>query len=104
MFKRLLSKDVEEFAVGLALDFGKRVPLEVWRKGIRPTLLAKAVDEVCNRAADFQRARGLGVYGKAKLGTAFRLQLKESGYPDEFVGELTQTLLLRISARSEKPR
>jgi hypothetical protein len=44
------------------------------------------------------------VYGKAKLGTAFKLQPKESGYPDEFVDELTQTLLIRISARPEQPR
>jgi hypothetical protein len=104
MFKRLLSRDVEEFAVGLALEFGKRIPPDAWRKGARPSVLAKAVDEVCNRAAEFQRTRGLGVYGKAKFGTAFKLQLKESGYPEEFVDELTQTLLIRISARREQPR
>lgn len=101
MFKRLLSKEVEEFAVGLALDLGKRVSPDTWRKGTRPSVLAKAVDEICNRAADFQRTQGLGVYGKAKFGMAFKLQLKESGYPDEFVDELTQTLLIRISARAE---
>jgi len=96
MLKRLLSKEVEDFATSLALDFAKRFPAD---KPVnpRPIGLAKAVDDVCNRATEFQRSRKLGMYGKAKMGTAFKLQLKESGYPDEFVDELTQRLLIRIS-------
>jgi len=78
MLRGLLSKDVDEFAVELALEFGRRFPPELSIKGARPSVLAKAVDDTCNRAAEFQRERRLGVYGKAKLGTAFKLQLRES--------------------------
>ena len=99
MLRWLLSRDVEEFAVKLAVDFGTHVPADQLVKGARPAVLAKAVDEICNRAAAFQQERKLGVYGKAKLGTAFKFQLKESGYPQDFIDELTQTLLIRISAR-----
>ena len=100
MFKRLFSSEVEDFATALAIQFSKRFPVDLPREGARPSGLAQAVDEICNRAAEFQRAKRLGAYGKAKLGTAFKLQLKESGYPDEFVNELTQRLLIRISGRS----
>lgn len=103
MLRGLLSKDVEEFAIELALEFGRRFPPKLSIKGARPSVLAKAVDDTCNRAAEFQRERRLGVYGKAKLGTAFKLQLRESGYPQGFIDELTQTLLIRISARPDKP-
>lgn len=99
MLKRLLLRDVDEFAVKLAKEFSAQVPSEQLLKGARPAVLAKAVDEVCNKAASFQLERKLGVYGKAKLGTAFKFELKESGYPKDFIDELTQTLLIRISAR-----
>jgi hypothetical protein len=97
MLKRLLSRDVEDFAISLALDFFQRFPPDKPFKSARTIGLANAVDDVCNRAAEFQRHRRLGVYGKAKLGTAFKLQLKESGYPEDFVNELTQRLLIKIS-------
>jgi len=89
---------VEEFATGLALDFARRCPVDTPLRGARTAAVARAIDDVCNRAAEFKRANRLGVYGKARLGTAFKLKLKESGYPQEFVDELTQTLLIRISA------
>ena len=37
--------------------------------------------------------------GKAKLGTEFKLQLRTSGYPEEFVDELTTRLLMSLSAK-----
>jgi hypothetical protein len=39
----------------------------------------------------------LGVYGKAKLGTTFKWELKELGYDDDFVDEFTRNLLLHLS-------
>lgn len=103
MFKRLGSQDVEDFAIELALEFSRRLPADRLLKGAHASNVARALDHVYNRAAEFQRERRLGVYGKAKLGTAFKLQLGESGYPEDFVGEVTQALLIRLSARTDKP-
>jgi len=61
--------------------------------------VARAIDEICNRAAEYQRTNRLGVYGKAKLGTEFKLKLKDSGYRGEFVDELTTRLLMSLSAK-----
>ena len=97
MFERLRSRHVEDFATELALEFSKRCPPDA---GVRSTMgLARAIDEICNRATEFQRAKRLGLYGKAKLGTEFKIQLKESGYAPEFVDELTTRLLMSMSGK-----
>ena len=90
--------NVDDFAIELALEFQKRCPPESL-SGERTIDFAKAVDEVCNRAAEYQRVKRLWLFGKAKLGTAFKYKLKESGYPGEFVDELTRKLLIHMSGK-----
>lgn len=97
MFERLFSKDVENFAIELANEFAKRCPADKMGDGAQPAVLAKAVDELGNRAETFQRGKKLGLYGKAKFGTEFKLKLKELGYADHFAQELTHSLLIRMS-------
>ncbi len=99
MFKRTQSREVEDFAINLAREFSRRCPLDRPQGGQGVIGLARAIDEICNRAAEFQRAKRLGVYGKAKLGTEFKLQMKEYGYPAEFVDELTGKLLINMSGK-----
>ena len=98
MFKRLFSREVEEFAIELAREFFQRCPPEKSREGSQSAIgLAKAVDDVCNRAADFQRSKRLGMYRKARFGTEFKLQMKDLGYEPEFVNELVGRLLIKMS-------
>jgi hypothetical protein len=61
--------------------------------------VARAIDDVCNRAAEFQREHKLGLFGKAKLGTEFKTRLKENGYLQDFVDELTTKLLINMSGK-----
>ena len=97
MFERLRSRHVEDFATELAREFSRRCPPSA---AVRSKMsVARAIDEICNRAAEFQRAKRLGLYGKAKLGTEFKIQLKESGYGSEFVDELTTKLLMSMSGK-----
>jgi hypothetical protein len=97
MFKRSGSRDVTEFAIEIAREFSTRCPPELSARSA--IAVARAIDEICNRAVEYQRAARLGIYGKAKLGTEFKLQLKESGYASEFVDELTTRLLMSLSAK-----
>ena len=97
MFKKKGSKDVGDFAIELAQEFLRRCPPELSE---RSTIgVAKAIDEVCNRAAEFQRSQGLGLYGKAKFGTEFKFQLKDAGYSGDFIDELTTKLLMSMSGK-----
>lgn len=100
MFERLGSKEVGNFAIELANEFSRRFPPDAPREGAGSAKgFARAVDEVCARAVEFQRLRRLGLYRKAKLGTEFKLRLKELGYAEGFVDELTHTLLIKMSGK-----
>jgi len=98
LFNRVSNRDIEQFATEVAREFAKACPLADTR-GERSSLrkLARSIDAACERAAAFQKEKKLGVYGKAKLGTAFKWELKELGYEDEFVDEFTRNLLMRLS-------
>jgi len=100
MFKRKRTRQIEDFGVALARDFAVRCPLGEVRQDTRKTVqLARAVDDVCNRAAAYQRERELGMYGKAALGTSFKLELKALGYPEELIDDLTRQMLLTMSGK-----
>ena len=100
MFDWLRSKDVENFAIDLVREFSKKCPPETLNRGVQHArTFAAAVDVLYNRAAEFKRGRGLGVFGKARFGTAFKYQLKELGYADELVDDLTRSLLIRMSGK-----
>lgn len=99
MFKRTPSEDVENFAIELANEFSKRCPADRPAGAQRALGLAQAIDETCNRAAAFQKTRQLGVYGRAKLGTEFKLKMEDLGYPADFVDELTGKLLMSMSGK-----
>jgi hypothetical protein len=89
------SREIEEFAVSLARDFTARVPPGSGTGDA--ARIARAIDDVCNRAREFQRQKRLGIYGRAKLGTSFKFELKNSGYEDDFIDTLTHQVLLVMS-------
>jgi hypothetical protein len=97
MLKGSGSRDVTDFAIEIAREFSTRCPPELSVRSVGA--VARAIDEICNRAAEFQRTERLGIYGKAKLGTEFKLHLKEFGYAGEFVDELTTRLLMSLSSK-----
>ena len=99
MFGLFGSKDAENFAIDLVREFSKRCPPESLQGSQRTAAFARAVDDLWSRVAEFQRAKRLGVYGKAKFGTAFKFQLKDLGYDEDLVDELLRTLLIRMSAK-----
>ena len=100
MFNRTPSREIEDFAVALARDIASRCPPSDAHEGDHISMrLARAIDDACSRAAAYQRERQLWMYGKAKLGTAFKLELKETGYPEELVNSVTHQLLLRMSGK-----
>ncbi len=100
MFNLKRSGKIDAFAIALAQEFASRCPAAKASDGSYPAdKLARVIDDVCNRAAAFRREHKLGMYGKAKLGAAFKLKLKESGYLDGFVDDVTRQLLLTMSGK-----
>jgi hypothetical protein len=96
LFKR--SRDIDNFATELAREFARAYPpADVKSERSSVQKLARAIDAACVRAAEFHKGKKLGVYGKAKLGTTFKWELKALGYEDEFVDEFTRSVLVRLS-------
>jgi hypothetical protein len=97
MSKQPDSPNITDFAIELAEAFSNRCPPDTSSKSTMG--VARAIDDICNRAAAFQRQARLGVYGRAKFGTEFKFRLKESGHAPEFVDELTTKLLMTMSGK-----
>jgi hypothetical protein len=91
------SREIDEFAATLAREFAGRFPPGV--EAVEAARLAKAIDDVCNRANAFKREKKLGVYGRARIGTSFKMELKSAGYPPDFIDGFTRQLLLVMSGR-----
>lgn len=91
------SREIDEFAVGLAREFARLVPPAA--EAPPAQRIAKAIDDICARAKAFQQEKRLGIYGRAKVGTSFKLELKSAGYPREFVDDLTRQLLFIMSGK-----
>ena len=86
---------IDAFAQTLASDLAKRYPVALEldpTKKRNPSRLTKAFDSTFNRAINFQLEHKLGIYGKAKLSAAFKDELKELGYPDDFVDLATSAM------------
>ena len=98
LFNRVSNREIEKFATDVARDFAKACPLAE-TQGERGSVkkLARSIDAACARAAAFQKEKKLGVYGKAKLGTTFKWELKALGYDDDFIDEFTRNLMLHVS-------
>jgi hypothetical protein len=90
------AREIDDFAIGLAREFARQLPPGEPQPAQR---VAKVVDEICNKAKAFQQEKKLGIYGRAKVGTSFKFELKDAGYPQEFIEDLTRQLLLIMSGR-----
>lgn len=102
IFDFLKRVPVDAFAQQLADDLAKRYGPELecdTTKKRNPQRLTKAFDSTFNRAIKFQQEHKLGIYGKARLSNAFKWQLKELGYPDEFVDLATSAMTKFIGSQ-----
>jgi hypothetical protein len=103
IFGSVSSKQVDEFAVGLARTLANNYPPQPAGGG-RPAgaveKLRATLDEICREALGFKTLHKLGIYKKARLGNAFRWELTELGYEKRFVEEATQRLVVHISRKS----
>jgi hypothetical protein len=94
-------KEIDAFATALAEDLRRRFPpkSEERRDKGAQSQLSSITERLYAQAAKFRQDKGLGIYGKAKLGNSFRWRLKESGYSVKFIGEITHGLVLRLAKK-----
>ena len=89
------SKDVETFGQELALFFINKFPANAQKE--KSTAKRKEViTKMFYKIDQFKKNNKLNFYKKAKFGNVFQWTLKDAGYADEFIGDLTKELLLRL--------
>jgi hypothetical protein len=108
LFGSASSKQVDEFAKGLARELARACPPEKdadtgkGKPKVTAGKLTAAVDDICRQAVQYREQHKLGIYKKARLGNTFRWELKELGYEEAFVENVTQRLVVQIAHRPKK--
>ena len=94
---------LEVFAKQLAEDVARRFPPELDKEpGKRPSVnrLTRIIEDVCKKAVDFKVAHRLGWLGKARLGNAFRWELRSMGYQKDFIDLATEAVIVHLSRKA----
>lgn len=102
MLKWFDTKESDDFARSLAKDIEARIPLvslEGYKRGDAGKH-AKSLQLVHGRVAKFRQANRLNIYKTAKIGNVLKWELKEAGYPEDFVDQITKDVVVRLTAGS----
>jgi len=101
ILKSLDTKDLEEFAIGLATDMARRFPPASEKRTDPGAVhqLKVILEGLGARAIRYREQHKLGLYKKAKLGNVFKWKLKELGYSPAFVERATKDLVTRLAVK-----
>lgn len=100
--KLFSNKELDAFAKSLATSLVRRYPPSLDKaesRRISVTRVSKVLEDVLEKAAEYNRNNKLGVYKKARLGNQFKWELKELGYSDEFIDLATEGLIVYMSRK-----
>jgi hypothetical protein len=97
----LNTRELEEFAAGLAADLARRFPpaSEARTDPGAVHQIKVILEGLAARAVRYHEQHKLGVYKKAKLGNVFRWKLQELGYSTAFAERATKELVTRLAVR-----
>jgi len=103
ILKAFDTRELEEFATGLAADLGRRFPPDSEKRtdtGAQNQIKV-ILDGLTARAMRYHEQNKLGVYKKAKLANVFRWKLKDIGYSDAFIERATKHIVTQLAAKRE---
>jgi hypothetical protein len=105
LLDKMLGRDVDDFAKELAQMVAKRFPPALEKspeRRVSPNRITKVLEDALEKAADYGKSRRLGMYKKARLANAFKWQLKDLGYSDNFVEVATEGLVVYLTRGASK--
>jgi hypothetical protein len=106
IFDWFSTREVDELAAAIAAELVKRVPPAALESHTRKAAqrLRNTHEAIFSRAAKFARTHPLNVYKRARLSNQFQWDLKEAGYPPEFVESWTYELAILVTLDSAPRR
>ncbi len=101
LFGLIDTRELEEFATGLATDLGRRYPpaSEARTDTGAQHQLKVIMEGLSARAIRYHEQHRLGVYKKAKLANVFKWKLTELGYSKQFVERATKEMATRLAVK-----
>jgi hypothetical protein len=99
LLRILDTTEIDDFAVNLAKDLGRRFPPASEARtdpGARHQIKV-ILEGLGARAVRFNADHKLGIYKKAKLGNVFKWKLKELGYSEDFAERATKDIVTRLA-------
>ena len=101
ILKAFDTKELEDFAAGLAADLGRRFPpaSEARTDPGAENQLKVILEGLTVRAVRYHEQHKLGVYKKAKLANVFRWKLTDLGYSSAFVERATKQVVTRLASK-----
>ena len=97
MFSWFDAKEARTFGESLAAFFAERIPADSRLKEKKFTAKAQQVlSKMALQVDQFSKSHKLNVFKKAQLGNAFKWKLRDAGYDQAYVDELTEWLMLRF--------
>lgn len=97
MFNWFAAEESRAFGKNLAKFYIERVPFETpfsTKKFAAKT--QETLKKVESQVQQFKAKESLNLYKKAKLGNSFKWALRDAGYDNQYVDELTEWLMLRL--------
>lgn len=91
------AKDAHEFGGELAQFFIGQMPLDRPSKDKKfATKTQNLLLQMDRRVQQFKASHKLNIYTRARLGNQFKWTLKDAGYDDTYLEELTEWLVKRL--------
>jgi len=100
MLKWFDTRESENFARSLAGDIITKIPLSSlsgYKRGDAGKH-AKSLQSLHGRVEKFRQGEQLNFYKTAKLGNILKWELKEAGYPEDFVDQIVKDVVVRLTA------
>jgi hypothetical protein len=97
MFNWFNAKDAQSFGSSLANFYMQRVPFE--SPFSEKKFAVKTQDTLKKmqlQVQQFKQQHTLNMYQKAKLGNAFKWALRDGGYDNQYVDEITEWLIVQF--------
>lgn len=92
------ARQAKEFGASLATFFIERVPADARIEDKKFAVKTqKILGQVSAQITLFKSQHKLNTYQKAQLGNAFKWTLKDAGFADDYIDQLTKWLMLQVS-------
>lgn len=90
----------KEFARQLAQQLGKDIPARLMqdrRRVLSVNKITRLLERTYHAATEYQVLHGMGFVKRAVFANSFKWELKNAGYPEDFVDMATEGLVVQLT-------